>query len=498
MGEARPERRTDELSGTAAEAANRQEPRAGTAEVEVPKPATPRTAEREPLFPDPWPAYGILRFSPREGLRLEAFGPSGDLFAPQTSFALWGETLDGKPCSLVPAWIGHERGTLGAHARREVVGGVFALGTHLRDISELEIDRARLRFAGLREFLWHPHHGPLGLAELERSDEGEALLGREVALPGARLTFRLAWEGHRAAHERESTRLGEVEVVLDEPATFETWLREWVWPLRDLLALSLREPSRPEAFVAQFDATAEPLWWKPDAPPRIETREVELVQQDSLLLLDAPRWRYRRLLFSLGELGDEADRVLATWLTIHRRLEPTARFLFAALNTRLHLENAVLNLTSAAEGYHRAFHDEQRLSAERHAELTTKMLEQCATEDEREVYRSRIQHAIEPSQRRRLTRLYRRAATVIPQRRAAIEAHVDQLIETRNYFVHQHVRHENVREGDDLSLLLQRLVMVLQANLMLDLGWPSDSAAAFIWRSYEGQRVLRTADAERQ
>lgn len=459
--------------------------------------ATPRTVKREQLFPDPWPAYGVLRFSPNEGLRLNPYGPSGDLFAPETSFALWGETLNGRPCSLVPAWIKHERGTLGAHARREVVGGVFALGAHLRDISELEIERARLRFAGLREFLWHPHHGPLGLPQQGRNKEGEVVLAREVEVPGARLTFRLAWEGHRATHERQRTRIGEVEVVLEKPAAFETWLREWVWPLRDLLVFALREPSRPEAFVAPFDVEAEPLWWKPDAPPRIETREVELVQQDSLLLLDAARWRYRRLLFSLGELGDEADGVLATWFQRHRRLEPTARFLFAALNTRLHLENAVLNLTSAAEGYHRAFFDEQRLSSERHAELAREMLAQCGTAKEREVYRSRIEHANEPSQRRRLTLLYRRAATVIPQSPAAMAAHVNRLVETRNYFVHHDVRHEDVRDGDDLSLLLQRLVMVLQANLMLDLGWPSGSAAASLRRSYEGQRVLRTAEAER-
>jgi hypothetical protein len=237
----------------------------------------------------------------------------------------------------------------------------------------------------------------------------------------------LAWEEPKAVqHERVLTRPGEVEVVLEEPAGFETWMREWVRPLRDLLVFAMREPSRLEAFVAPFDVPIEPPWWTPDAPPRTETREVELVQRESLLLLNAPRWKYNRLIFSLGELGGEANRVLATWFAMHRRLEPTAGFLFAALNTRLHLENTLLNLTSAAEGYHRAFHDEQRLTPERHAELTTTMLAQCATRAEREVYGSRIEHANEPSQRRRLTLLYRRAASVIPQSSAAIAAHVSQ------------------------------------------------------------------------
>lgn len=498
--EAPPERHTPEVSGAAAEAAAAQSATSQEAGVQVPEPEWHGTAGGERLFPDPWPAYGVLRFSPDEGLRIEAFGPSGDLFAVPASFALWGETLNGRRCSLLPARIEHERGSLGAHATREVVGDVFALGVHLRDLAELRIDRARLRFPGLREFLWHPHGGPVGLAEQERSAGDEAVFARDVAVPGARLTFRLAWEGRDGVHDRVRTRPGEVEVVLDKPAAFETWMREWLRPLRDLLVFAMREPSRTDGFIALFEEEAEPLWWKPDAPPRTETREVEIVQRESLLLLDAPRWNYRRLLFSLGELGelgDEANAALSKWFEMHRRLEPTAEFLFGALNTRLQLENAVLNLTSAAEGYHRAFHDEHALTAGRHAEVSKAMLAQCETDEERNVYRSPIEHANEPSQRRRLTLLYRRAATLLPQSSAATTAHVNQLVETRNYFVHQDVRHEHVRDGDDLGLLLQRLVMVLQANLLLDLGWPKERAATILRRSYEGQRVLGIVEAER-
>jgi hypothetical protein len=450
--------------------------------------------DRQDQFPDPWPAYGVLRFSPAHGLRVDALGPSGDPFAvPTGASALWGETLDGRPCSLLDVRV-NENGTLGAHASRELVGRVFVLGAHVRDLDELEIRRARLRFPGLREFLWHPHLGPIGLPRVgEGPDE---LVEQTVSVPGGRLTFRLEWEVVKAAHEQRHVRSGEVVVELDEPAILERWMCDWVRPLRDLLVFAMREPSRPEAFVACFDVTVPPPWWKPNRPPTEAVWEVELVRQESVLSQRGPRWRYARLIFSLGELGDEADAVLAKWFDMHRRLEPSAGFLFAALNARLYLENAVLNLTSAAEGYHREFHPSRPLTDERHAELTEAMLAQCATCDERVVYRSAIEHANQRSQRRRLTELYRRAAQAISQRPRAIDAHVAQLVETRNYFVHHDVRAEDVREGDDLSLLLQRLVMVLQVNIMLDLGWPEEGAAGFLRRSYEGQRVLRIADEE--
>ena len=450
----------------------------------------------KPLFPDPWPAFGTASFSADEGVHVRVMGPGGDPFAASPpAFALWGQTLAGESCTLLPARVNHQAGTLGGDAERDIVGRVFVRGAHLRELAELPFQRARLRFPGLREFLWHPHRGPVGLTE--REERGETIHERVVNVPGARLTFRLQWEGPSALHEQRRERPGEVEVELEQPRDFDGWMSDWVRPLQYLLVFTMREPSRPEAFVAVLELPSEPLWWKPNEPRGTETHEIEFIQQESLLLLPGPRWGYTRLLFSLGELLDETDNVMARWFDNHRRLDTSAEFLFGALNTRLRLEDVLLNLTSAAEGYHREFHDEQPLTDERHKALTAAMLARCATSAERTVYKSAIEHANSPSQRRRLRLLYRRAATAVPQRKDAIERHVTQLIETRNYVVHQDAKHADVREGNELSLLLQRLVMVLQANILLDLGFPADGCGGYLRRSYQGERVLARADKER-
>jgi hypothetical protein len=167
------------------------------------------------LFANQWPAYGTLRFSADEGLRVQLLGPLGDPFAASSTFPLWGETLAGEACTLLGAYVNHERGTLGGHAQREVVGPVFVRGAHVRQLADLPIQRARLRFPGLREFLWHPHLGPVGLAE--REEDGERIHERVIAVRGARLTFRLAWEKKSAVHEQARERPGEVDVTLDEP-----------------------------------------------------------------------------------------------------------------------------------------------------------------------------------------------------------------------------------------------------------------------------------------
>lgn len=110
-------------------------------------------------------------------------------------------------------------------------------------------------------------------------------------------------------------------------------------------------------------------WWKPNDPERTESLEVDFVQQQSALLLPRPERLRSRVLFALGELHGEADSVLSAWFDLQKRLDPTADLLFGALNSRMYLENRLVNLTSAAEGYHRALPGASSRSKKHHKNM---------------------------------------------------------------------------------------------------------------------------------
>lgn len=196
-----------------------------------------------------------------------------------------------------------------------------------------------------------------------------------------------------------------MELQLDEPLDFEQWMAQWVRPLQDFVVFATREPTRTEAFRALIEREGAKLWWKPKQPVAREQHHVDFVRRQNPLLADE-RFGYRRVLFWVGELGDAADDVLVKWFALHRRLDPSAGFLFSTLTSRMFLQQRLLTLTSAAEGYHRAEHDQKPLPDERHRQLVAQMLDQCANSAERNVYRSPLDYANSLSQRKRLRWLF--------------------------------------------------------------------------------------------
>jgi len=441
--------------------------------------------------PSPRPAYGYgtASFDPASGIELDVIGPA-DPFAPVTTMTLFGRTTGGEDVSLLGSLMSDSSGALSGLAQHRLTADLLVKGMHLATVEDLRFCRACIRLRGLREFLWNPVQDAIGMAATDR--EG---FERVIQLDGAKLTFSLKWDNINAPHHQERERVGSVDVELDEPLDFEQWMNRWVKPLQDLVVFATREPSRTEAFTAIIDVETPAPWWKPEQPPAWENQDIEFLRHQNPLLAD-DRFGYRRVLFRLGELDDAADTVLREWFALHHRLDPSAGFLFSTLTTQMFLEQRLLSLTSAAEGYHRAKHDRKPLRDARHKDLVAQMLDQCADEDERDVYRSPLDFANAMSQRRRLRWLFDTAAEVLPILAQDVQRRVAELVETRNYFVHQGQRTRNVLDGFELDDALDRLLVVLQANLMLDLGIPSDWAAGALRRSYEGQPVLVSAPAE--
>lgn len=194
-----------DASGSASEDAATAEPEVHELPKDLPWDDTSResvSAHEVELaaFPAPWPAYATIRFSPDGGLSMEVFGPLGDFFENPELFTLFGKTQTGQPCTLLGARVSNETGTFGGHARRRVSGSVFIRGAHAEALEDLLIVRARLRFQGLRDFLWHPDFGPVGLHRDQPLGEPAAgtrdtTYERLVTVPGAQLRFGLYWEG---------------------------------------------------------------------------------------------------------------------------------------------------------------------------------------------------------------------------------------------------------------------------------------------------------------
>ena len=151
------------------------------------------------------------------------------------------------------------------------------------------------------------------------------------------------------------------------------------------------------------------------------------------------------------------------------------RFFFGTLNAEaIHLENRLLNLLAFAETYHRRLFNACPLPKATHRRLREQMLG-AVDQEHRSVYEPSLSYANSQSQRERVRFLALRAADAIPAVAHLADRLVPQLIDTRNWLMHWSHRTKHVVEGGDLMVATDRLVVILQANLLLDLGLPPAS-----------------------
>jgi hypothetical protein len=204
------------------------------------------------------------------------------------------------------------------------------------------------------------------------------------------------------------------------------------------------------------------------------------------------RVRSHRMLFTFAALHDDPGRMIGRWFDIRARVGDAAGFFFAALERGpMTLHSQLFNLMNFSEAYQRSEHPEQPVGDEVHDELVGRMLAGLPTDAHRDVYKNPLQHANSLTQRQRLDRLIARAAEVVPGVSSLQEAKLGRnLTHTRNWLTHWERRTRHVLEPPELFHALRQFVLVLQINLMLDLGLDEETVATCVRRSYANEVIL--------
>jgi len=419
---------------------------------------------------------GPLRFDPEGALRLTLLGASQVVFASQGDrFTMHGYTSNGAPCSLLGCMVGKSSvNSARGFAENEVTAHTFVRGAHVGGPEELVFDRAQLTIEGLRDFLTHPaydkeEHPTPGL------DSGGELAEHLVSLEGGRVTFQLGVRRSRTPHSETRERDAAVTIELDEPRPFDDWTDAWVNPVLRLVQFGTREPVRLASFTVLRGEGTE---------------SVEVIRPAGTLLL-RPRADYRRVLVSYAVLGDDVDGFVQRWWQLHQALGGAADFLFGGLAGRMTLEPRLMTFASVAESYQRALLDEgPPMDEKRHEELTSQMLAVLDDPNEAKVYERKLGWANEHTLEERLRAMVRRAGPVVGPLGEKSGRLSTALAATRNYFAHLSVKRPEVLDGSaEMYEATYLLLLTLDCNLLLDLGFEAERATALIERSY-GQESL--------
>jgi hypothetical protein len=436
-------------------------------------------------------SHGTLRYSPRRGFELTVFDLLPGLFPfqePDRIPVLFGETLQRKPCVLFDAVLSKMEGNLfGGHHRFVLRAHDFLLGEHVAAVAGVKSQRFHLRLRGLREWLvtsmrLSPRQVRKGLTR-EGNPEGIS-----VQLGGPQLRLGFDWrERGGQVIEEHATATFEFEEEID----LQRFIADWVVPLQDLLMLATREQSVPQSLVVErYDKRrAESVHPAIRHGSRAETwnrYNLQVVRTPHVPLARPRENEFKNVLLPAAALADDLEGPLERWYDLHWRLREAGASFFTSLNQDLpRIDSHFLECMSFAEAYHRGEHGSSTpLSKAEHKRVRALMLECVRDHPHEERYKRALDDANRPNNTERITELFARARKVdfgIDLHEASLPG---QLVATRNYLTHWSDRRTKVLDDAARFHALRRLTLVLQVNLLLDLGIEAAIVRACVDESY--------------
>lgn len=424
---------------------------------------------------------GPLRFDPDDGLELSLLGSSEAAFPEgDSAYAIYGRTAAGVPASLLDCQTRSSTRTIfsshGGFADRQIFGHSLVHGAHTPSLSKFEVTRVEVRVPGLMEFLWGPRFDQDGKAEVGLGGRGlETGKSEEctVEVDGTELRFVVGTRQASSWHAVELRREAVAQVRLQEPLAFDELRRAWIQPLERLVGFAIRRPALAERVTVLEDG-----------------QTIDVVQYQH-----RPKWtselRADRNLVSYAALGDSFESFIGKWWRHEAEMEGVADFMFGAMGPGKTLEPQLTALASVIEGYHRTFHDAPAIDPEEHAKYVPAMMEAVENTLHRALYKMRLAHAHEMTQRERLESFLERAGEIVPALGKERERLAKAVIATRNYFTHLAERTTHVLEGVELLNANQLLSLAIECNLLLDLGVRPEAASEGVQRAYIGKFFFR-------
>jgi Apea-like HEPN/ApeA N-terminal domain 1 len=431
------------------------------------------------------PGFGRLSFDPATGLQLTMVDADWAAADEHEWPLVLGEGALGGPVSLLGLRRRMLRKALaGSASAAEFEARQLLEGAHIEPDVDPAYTIASISTGGLREWLtggWARLGSVVELSDKEWLEHEPS--GPDIEVEDVLIRLRVSATGTKSRYEDVRRIEARAHFTSQEPLTIASWRRLWVRPLQHLLVFANREQSIAESIGFGDDQTRVRL---------IEQREAAIEPSTSFSFYQ------RDLLPAL--ILDDVDELVRRWYALHRRLGEASEFFFGTINRGdLPRENRLLSLTSFAESYHRALHDDPPFSEAQHQEQMQAILG-AMEKSAHPPYENPLKYANSQSQRQRLRWLFKRAATVDPGYEEIESELCHGLVTTRNYLTHLDEKEEGVLEGPELGHAMALLTMAIELNLLLDLTGDEElagkcQALGYVWDDplpIEGEEPIET------
>lgn len=365
-------------------------------------------------------------------------------------------------------FTGGESAPMTGHAHIRFIATRLIVGAHVATEADVTLSYVGVSFRGLREWLTNTTQDSASPLPLVRASESEEEAGtpeeewvrlKTMDFDGTSLLATVdnrlkSSSRYRTVYETSSG----LQLENPEGLSLPEWRQEWIDPLRDLVLFATREQAVTlylSGHTSPEDGTSIKIY---------EAPEVELHR---------PRHHpyYQRDLLPAGIWDEDGfAELIGMWRWLHETVGSIGQALFEVLNTAdMPPLTRLLRLTSCAEGYHRALHDDPPFAEEEHESMVDAMINALPDDpDIRRHYRDRLRYANAISQRRRVRWMIERVAVADDRLAGRASRIASRLVDWRN--ANTHLEETTLAPPiEELLLLNAVLEYVIAGNILLDL-----------------------------
>lgn len=421
---------------------------------------------------------GVFSFTPEKGGLLALDTAHGDFPSPPSARELpliFGETIDGKPVTLLQSFQtrtwGHAPGgvEVSFDVRYALIGAWF------ETLEDVGFDRVDFLLTGLDEWA-----GISGFDVQWGRDKTTVSYTApdpvELAtIPGSTLLLNFSGGGLQVTRPQlavEMSQATRVSIRSNEEVPLAT-LAEQIHEVRNFLCFALRR--RTDLLEVKTVVDVEIRRGQEVAETRPEVIEI-LYRTDAATELSDPPER-RRMLFRLEDCPTEAgSRPLEAWLAREELLGPVYDlYLLSLYAPRTHLEFVYLSLTEGLEALHSRKFPHYELPREAHAERVASILA-AAPERWRDWLDEKLRTSNKASFRAGLKELVETLPSSLRSQIDDVERFTQRVSWTRNYLTHwTRDLKKKAAKGEDLIRLMYALRLLLEALLLLEIGFSPDT-----------------------
>ncbi|PJD97688.1 MAG: hypothetical protein CK427_17270 [Leptospira sp.] len=423
---------------------------------------------------------GILTINKKESIQLELIGSFNNegfqaLFESEYEI-INGYTSEGNSISLLYNHIVNRSFSLPGIPLITIESSYVFIGFHYESIDQFHFQTISVEYTNINEWIWINGFKIDTSLETKKTsihyELPKQILISDIDNFDITVNFRSKSSGYNLI-QTEAYIKQDIDIIFSK--VVDTKLNDFevkIFEIQNFLTLAMNNPVHKIKYIGRSSVSKKCIGDK----EYFET--IEIYFRNSLPT-KIKEINPDRMLFTFPYLNGNLGNLLKKWNHNYKIIDSVLNLFFATIkNKDLSVENKFLNLMQALESYHRKMIGgnfiDKKIYKKKIYPIISNAIPDNLENDFIESLKNKLTHGYEYPLRKKIKELFLIKDDLLKIIISDEVNFIKQCVESRNYYTHYDEKTKNVKAGIELYFLSEKIIIILKALFLSDLGFTKD------------------------